>query len=107
MKEKLAVNEMDSDAAELTMSSGDDNAKELAYSEWKARELKRLLRDRQELRAHEEEEAEILRRRNITDLERQEENLRLGNDNNMKKQKVAYNFMQKFYSKGAFFQGDD
>jgi len=85
MKEKLAVNEMDSDAAELTMSSDDDNAKELAYSEWKARELKRLLRDRQELRAHEEEEAEILRRRNITDLERQEENLRLGNDNNMKK----------------------
>ena len=70
MKEKVAVNELDSDVSDLTMSSDDENAKELAYSKWKARELKRLLRDRQELKAHEEEEAEIIRRRNITDLER-------------------------------------
>lgn len=56
---------------------------------------------------HEAEEHEIKRRRNLTDLEREEENLRLGTDHNMKKQKVAYNFMQKYYSKGAFFQGDE
>jgi microfibrillar-associated protein 1 len=98
---------MDSDAADLSMSSDDENGKELAYSEWKARELKRLLRDREELRVHEAEEHEIKRRRNLTDLEREEENLRLGTDHNMKKQKVAYNFMQKYYSKGAFFQGDE
>lgn len=65
------------------------------------------MRDREELRAHEAEEHEVKRRRNLTDLEREEENLRLGTDHNMKKQKVAYNFMQKYYSKGAFFQGNE
>jgi len=70
MNEKMEINELDSDAADMTISSDDENARELAYSEWKARELKRLLRDRQELKAHEQEEAEVLRRRNITDLER-------------------------------------
>ena len=36
----------------------------------------------------------------MTDLERHEENLREGI--HQKKQNVAYNFMQKYYHKGAF-----
>ena len=43
----------------------------------------------------------------MTDEERQAENTRLGTDHNEKVQKVAYNYMQKFYHKGAFFQGND
>ena len=43
----------------------------------------------------------------MTDEERQAENVRLGNDHTDKKEKVAYNFMQKYYHKGAFFQGND
>jgi microfibrillar-associated protein 1 len=86
-------------------SSDEDNS--IAYQEWKARELKRLLRDREELRQHEQDKREVERRRNLTDVERQAENIRLGTDATDKKQKVAYNFMQKYYARGAFFQGDD
>lgn len=39
----------------------------------------------------------------MTDTERQEENRRLGSDATNKKQKVAMNFMQKHYHKGAFY----
>ena len=80
---------------------------EVAYTEWKTRELRRLLRDREERKVFDEEQKEVERRRNLTDLQREEENARLGNDNNQKKDKVAYNFMQKYYHSGAFFQGDD
>jgi hypothetical protein len=54
MKEKAVVNAMDSDDIEADDSSDEDNHK-LAYEEWKARELKRLLRDREELRVHEQD----------------------------------------------------
>ena len=43
----------------------------------------------------------------MTDEERIAENARLGTDHNEKKQKVAYNYMQKYYHKGAFFQGNE
>mmetsp|Transcript_25629 Transcript_25629/g.24925 ORF Transcript_25629/g.24925 Transcript_25629/m.24925 type:complete len:83 (+) Transcript_25629:884-1132(+) len=52
----------------------------------------------------EREQAELERRRNMTDQEREAENLRLGTDNNERKQKVAYNFMQKFYKLGPYYQ---
>lgn len=35
-------------------------------------------------------------------MQRQEEDKRLGSDALDKKQKVAYNFMQRYYHKGAF-----
>lgn len=43
----------------------------------------------------------------MTDIEREEENRRLGTDATMKKQKVAMNFMQKYYHKGAFYQDNE
>ena len=77
------------------------------YEAWKVRELKRILRDREELKAYEDEQAEIERRRGLTEAEREIENAKLGTDHNEKKERVAYGFMQKFYHKGAFFQGDN
>lgn len=77
-----------------------------AYEAWKVREVRRLKRERDERRERENERKEIERRRTMTDAERQEENLRLGSDHTNKKEKVAYKFMQRFYHKGAFFQGD-
>ena len=65
------------------------------------------MRDRSELEEYEKELAEIERRRKMTEEEREAENAALGTDNNEKKQKVAYNFMQKYYHKGAFFQGTE
>jgi len=80
MKEKMAVSLVDSDQFEEFSDEDNDDKESLAYQEWKARELKRLLRDREELRVHEEEKKEVERRRNLTDVERQAENLRLGSD---------------------------
>ena len=123
-KEKQAVDQMDSDA-NLPISDSDEEEEEepmqgddleglsgqrkrgvkaqANFEAWKVRELKRILRDREEVKAYEDEQAEIERRRNLTEAEREEENARLGTDHNQKKQKVAYNFMQKYYHKGAFF----
>ena len=113
--EKEVVLAMDSDANMQSSSSDDDDIEEkkaegqlsvkqqARYEAWKVRELKRILRDRDELEAYENELAEIERRRKMTDEERIAENARLGTDHNEKKQKVAYNFMQKYYHKGAFF----
>jgi len=39
----------------------------------------------------------------MTQEERDEENRLLGTDANQRKEKVAYNFMQKYYHKGAFY----
>lgn len=80
MKEKMAVSLIDSDQFEESSDEENDDKESLAYQEWKAREFKRLLRDREELRVHEEEKKEVERRRNLTDVERQAENLRLGSD---------------------------
>ena len=49
------------------------------------RELRRILRDREEMEDYEKELAEIERRRKMTDEERQAENVRLGTDHTEKK----------------------
>ena len=45
-----------------------------AYDLWKIREILRLKRDRDEKVRHEEEQADILRRRNMTEEQRAAEN---------------------------------
>ncbi|TNV78573.1 hypothetical protein FGO68_gene13112 [Halteria grandinella] len=111
IKEHEAIDGLDSDDNLPDWAHDEDEDKaylnlEQAYEDWKLRELKRLKRERDEKAAREKEAKEIERRRNMTDAERQEENLRLGSDHTNKKEKVAYKFMQRFYHKGAFFQGD-
>lgn len=94
----------DDDVLEDDKDDGQINVKRQArYEAWKVRELKRILRDREEMESYEKELAEIERRRKLTDEERLAENVKLGTDETDKKQKVAYNFMQKYYHKGAFF----
>ena len=52
------------------------------YEAWKVRELKRILRDREEQKAYEDEQAEVERRRGLTEAEREAENAKLGTDHN-------------------------
>jgi len=49
------------------------------------RELKRILRDREEMEEYEKELTEVERRRKMTDEERQAENAKLGSDQTDKK----------------------
>lgn len=70
---------------------------------WKIRELKRLKRDRQERIKRDTEQAEINRRRLLTDEERKAEDMLLGSDATEKTEKTPYRFMQKYYHKGVFF----
>ena len=104
----------DSDGEEANFPFEDDSSEdekytksELAYEKWKLRELARIQRMREERHKFEEEKREVERRRNMTAAEIEAENERLGTDHNQRKQQTAYNFMQKYYHKGAFYQGDD
>mmetsp|Transcript_22612 Transcript_22612/g.40701 ORF Transcript_22612/g.40701 Transcript_22612/m.40701 type:complete len:334 (-) Transcript_22612:47-1048(-) len=77
------------------------------YAAWKVREIKRLVREREERIARDKERQEIERRRNLTDWEREEENKALGTDETAKPVQRQHVFMQKYYTKGSFFQERD
>ena len=79
-----------------------DNTTE--YESWKIRELKRIKRNEEENQNKIKEIEEIERRRNLTDDQRKEENLRLGSDDTLRPFKSKYKFMQKFYKMGVFYQ---
>lgn len=51
---------------------------DIGYELWKARELKRILREREERATADEERKEVERRRNLTEAEREAENMREG-----------------------------
>ena len=70
---------MDSDANLCSDSSSSDDAEDFEqmsvqrqakYEAWKVRELRRILRDRDEMESYEKELADIERRRKMTDEER-------------------------------------
>ncbi len=79
-----------------------DNTTE--YENWKIRELRRIKRNEEENLMKLKEKEEIERRRNLTDEQRKEENLRLGSDDTLRPFKSKYKFMQKFYKMGVFYQ---
>jgi len=79
-----------------------DNTTE--YENWKIRELKRIKRNEEENMKKMRESQEIERRRNMTDDQRKEENLRLGSNDTLRPFKSKYKFMQKFYKMGVFYQ---
>ncbi len=52
------------------------------------------------------EKLEMERRRNLSDSQRKEENLRLGSDDTLRPFKSKLKFLQKYYHKGAFFTNE-
>lgn len=76
-----------------------------AYEAWKLRELGRLRRDYMKEVQRLEEEANIERRRLMTEEERRLDDAKLDSAAPSKAvHKGRMNFMQKYYHKGAFFQ---
>ncbi|KAK5993443.1 Microfibrillar-associated protein 1B [Cladobotryum mycophilum] len=80
----------------------DPEAEEAA---WRVRELKRLKRARTAIEERERELAEVERRRNLTEEERQVEDEEfLAKQKEEKDGKGTMAFMQRYFHKGAFFQ---
>ncbi|GMJ14582.1 hypothetical protein like AT5G17900 [Hibiscus trionum] len=74
------------------------------YEAWKAREIARIKRDRDEREAMIKEREEIEKVRNMTEEERREWERR--NPKPAPPPKQKWKFMQKYFHKGAFFQTD-
>ncbi|PVI00888.1 hypothetical protein DM02DRAFT_372355 [Periconia macrospinosa] len=95
------VEEADINAIDDT--DGVDPAAE--YAAWKLRELKRIRRERLAIEEAEAEHAEIERRRNLTDAEREAEDREyLEKQKEERGDRSDMAFMQKYFHKGAFFQ---
>nr|GEY25209.1 hypothetical protein [Tanacetum cinerariifolium] len=95
--------EAEADVADVETDDDLNNADE--YEAWKAREIARIKRDREDRDAMVKEREEIERVRNMTEEERREwERKNPKQNNGAPKQK--WRFMQKYYHKGAFFQDD-
>ncbi|KAF2727206.1 hypothetical protein EJ04DRAFT_517407 [Polyplosphaeria fusca] len=109
-EKKAGRRDWDDDAVEVDVDAIDDTDgidPEAEYAAWKLRELTRIRRERRAIEEHEKELAELERRRNLTDAEREAEDRAF-----IEKQKEELgdkgdiNFMQKYFHKGAFFQED-
>jgi len=74
----------------------------LQFEAWKVREMARLTHDAEEREEAVIEKTELLRRRNMTDEERLEEDRQSGRLDD-KAEKPKRNFMQKYYHKGVFY----
>ncbi|KAL6360451.1 hypothetical protein LRP88_06157 [Fusarium phalaenopsidis] len=82
----------------------DPEAEEAA---WRVRELKRLKRARAAIEEREKELAEVERRRNLTEEERQaEDEAFLAKQQEEKEGKGKMSYMQRYFHKGAFFQDE-
>ena len=98
----------DEDNIEEEVDDTDGLDHEAEYAAWKLRELKRVRRDRLAIEEKEKEREEIERRRALTAEEREAEDkayIEAQKDEQEGKGKMAY--MQKYFHKGAFFQGDE
>ncbi|VAH83935.1 unnamed protein product [Triticum turgidum subsp. durum] len=100
-----ALNE---DASIEDVDTDDELNEAEEYESWKNREMARIKRDREERYARLKEKEEIDKVRNMTEEERREWEKKNPKPS-LQKSKQKWNFMQKYYHKGAFFQesGDD
>mmetsp|Transcript_33709 Transcript_33709/g.95363 ORF Transcript_33709/g.95363 Transcript_33709/m.95363 type:complete len:462 (-) Transcript_33709:1053-2438(-) len=89
--------------ANLEIDTDDDEDEEAEFEAWKQRELSRIKRDRDAKEAAEKEAAEKERLRNMTEEERAAWNL-ANPKVKPEKQVKKWNFMQKYWHKGAYFQ---
>ena len=71
------------------------------FDEWRARELARLLRDKQAQAERDREQEEIERRRALPEEQRMAEDLAFAQETRAR-EKGQMGFLQKYYHKGAF-----
>ncbi|RXK40951.1 hypothetical protein M231_01799 [Tremella mesenterica] len=104
IRRELAEKEATDLQPEVDDTDGLDPAAE--FEEWRARELARLLRDKQAQAAKDEEKEEIERRRAMPEEQRLKEDLEYA-EATRAKEKGQMGFLQKYYHRGAFHLDDD
>ncbi|XP_062028221.1 uncharacterized protein LOC133744108 [Rosa rugosa] len=103
-KDEEIQKSMEQDANIADIDTDDELNEAEEYEAWKAREIARIKRDREEREAMLKEKEEIERVRNMTEEERREWERK--NPKPAPKPKQKWRFMQKYHHKGAFFQSD-
>mmetsp|Transcript_41599 Transcript_41599/g.109817 ORF Transcript_41599/g.109817 Transcript_41599/m.109817 type:complete len:485 (+) Transcript_41599:228-1682(+) len=101
--EAAGVNDNDKSDAEL-MDDDDERNEAEEYELWKIRELKRIKRDREERSERQKEMEMIERRRGMNDAEREADDKRIDAGVNKRDDAKNFNFLQKYYHRGGFFQ---
>ncbi|WVQ98144.1 hypothetical protein IAU59_005266 [Kwoniella sp. CBS 9459] len=91
---------------EHTVDDTDGLDPTVEFDAWRARELARLLRDKQAQAARDEEKEEIERRRAMPEEQRLQEDLEHA-AKTREREKGEMGFLQKYYHKGAFHQDDE
>lgn len=94
----------ENDASDVEMPDDDDEKNEAEeYDLWKIRELKRVKRNREEREKRAKELAWILKRRAMTEEEREADDRRLDAMQPKNEKGDNFLFMQKYFHKGGFF----
>lgn len=93
------------DGSDIELIDDDDEKNEAEeYELWKIRELKRIKRDKTERMVRQKEIDFILKRRAMTEEERMIDDKKLDDDANLRDEAKGFNFLQKYYHRGGFFQ---
>ncbi|KAK1605876.1 hypothetical protein QYE76_029549 [Lolium multiflorum] len=101
-KDEYVQKALNEEASTEDVDTDDELNEAEEYESWKNREIARIKRDREERDARIKEKEEIDKVRNMTEEERREWDKKNPKPSRTSKQK--WNFMQKYYHKGAFFQ---
>lgn len=101
--ERLAETADDRSDVEL-MDDDDEKNEAEEYEMWKIRELKRIKRDKEGRVSRQKEIEFVLKRRGMTDQERDDDDKKLDALNPGRQKVQQFNFMQKYYHRGGFFQ---
>ncbi|KAF1345789.1 splicing factor, Prp19-binding domain-containing protein [Delphinella strobiligena] len=97
----------DDDAVADDVDDTDGLDPEAERAAWKLRELKRVKRERAAIEEAEKEREEVERRRNLSAAEREAEDKEFIEAQKAEREgKGQMGFMQKYFHKGAFFQGE-
>ncbi|CAM9268751.1 unnamed protein product [Choristocarpus tenellus] len=105
-EEEMTENHLEDNESEGGAPDDDDDMdEELAYEEWKVRELGRVRKEKEEKERLVKEKEDTERRRAMTDDQRRLEDAMMGK--NQEKDKGKIKFMQKYYHKGAFYMDEE